>query len=168
LPSTWPAVGRGPIHRTFLSRTVGRGPCFMRYAPWAVGRVPWFVVRVALAVYVFCMSFFNVPLSTALYTAAHPLGRKCKTARRGPCRVLSTTRCANIKQRLGARGYRVKYRRSSGRGPRIVGRDRRRGGTGVKSMFLTNISQIETFLCDKSYKRDPGTPIFSRKKILFK
>jgi hypothetical protein len=155
-------------------------------APWAVldnspaaGRDPWAVPSgsrsmASWAVYVCCMSFFNVHVSTDLPTAAAAQDRKHKTAGRVACVVLSTARSANIEQqatgrkkRSGARGYRVKNRWRIASGRRSARRGRRGEGTGVKSMFLTNISQIETFLCDKSYKRDPGTPIFRVKKSLF-
>jgi len=71
------------------------------------------------------------------------------------------------KKRSGARGYRVRNREQIGGGNRLTDRGRRVGGTGVKSMFLTNISQNVTFLCDKSYKGTQGPLFFRMKKSLF-
>ena len=84
---------------------------------------------------------------------AHPV-RYPLAFYRGPWSVVQ-------KKRGGARGDRV----SENEARRGVQSDRaaarRPSQTGVKSMFLTNIWQIETYLCDKSHKkrkRDPWDP----------
>ena len=82
---------------------------------------------------------------------AHPV-RDRPVFSRGPWSVVQ-------KKTSGARGHRVieSEQKSTVR----AGPSRRRGswGKGIKSMFLTNISQFETYLCDKSYKGTRGTPM---------
>ena len=56
----------------------------------------------------------------------------------------------------GARGYRVKKHRQSGPDRAFLGATPTPDRRGLNSLFLTNIWQFETYLCDKSYKGTQG------------